>query len=372
MMERSTDPLHLYRALLRAATYLPDSFARAYMHDYLVYRFRSTCGKAKGTIYRSIIPGGKSDKDITCQQIDKARQSLRSLQRAGNGNLDDLRKVLLLSYGRKGRRKRSLIGDLLRPDESNLPKDDLALEDLINAPTRKPSLRFDPGSKFSAFLRSQAANHPIQSDTSKIRHVLPNIPKENIWLRPVPVKLRASKEKKWWATVLDKLLPPIPQDEWNRLRDLAMAQVPLEKSPPRRSAKSFRLSWKEHDMKVLEYLRFPAKVEWTNVEGVNFDPDRGLSPLLVGISSGGAGDTQRTHTNREWRRFYTGIWSMTSTMAQDEVTKQWTVHWGGGNSVSHPEVISKPSANDHELFEGLNILPVQKIKVKKRRMKGQL
>jgi hypothetical protein len=362
----ATETRHIFRALLRAVTYLPDSFVRSYMHNHIVTRFRSTY---KPTLYRSIIPGRAPDIGLkhTQQRIHKARQSLSTLERAGNGGIEDLQKVFFLAYGRKGKRKRELIQDLLQPDESSLPKDAAALSEFINnatAPTGKQWSIPPQDSKFSIFLRSQASNHPSSALTAKIREVRPKIPEENIWGRRTPVKLRASMERKWWAEALRKLLPPIPQNEWNRLRDLATGQIPLEKPPPRRSTTTPKpLDWRENDAKVLEYIKFPAKVDWTDVNEVVFDPNRGLT---VNQNSEDVDGKPRNVTNRMRRRFYADVWNMTSTMSQDEATKKWTVQWGGEKSKTFSGAISVPSARDEELFEGLGTLQEAKMKLENR------
>ena len=62
------------------------------------------------------------------------------------------------------------------------------------------------------------------------------------------------------------------------------------------------------------------------------------------------------------RRFYADIWNLTSTMSQDEATKEWTVQWGGEKSRTFSGAISVPSARDAELFEGLGTLEEAKMK----------
>jgi hypothetical protein len=49
---------------------------------------------------------------------------------------------------------------------------------------------------------------------------------------------------------------------------------------------------------------------------------------------------------------YATIWGMTPTMSQDEITKAWTIKWGGGRSAAHCGQVTAPSARDMELFEG--------------------
>jgi hypothetical protein len=364
-METVTEARHIFRSLLRAVTYLPDSFVRSYMHNHIIHRFRLDQEKRRHTVYEYVLPWRAPDKDLRAiqQRIHKARQSLRTLERAANGSLEDLQKVFLLAYGRKGKRKRELIQDLLLPDESSLPKDATALGEFMSnaaAPAGNRRSIAPPDSKFSIFVRSQSQNHPSSAVTAKIRETRPKIPEENIWGRRLPVKLRASMEKKWWAETLRKLLPPIPQNEWNRLQDLATGKIPLEKTPPRRAAAAPEpLAWRENDVKVLEYIKFPTKFHWTDVEKVIFDPSRGLT---VSQNTEDIDGKTRHLTNRMRRRFYADIWNLTSTMSQDEATKKWKVQWGGEKSQTFAGVISIPSSRDVELFEGLGTIEEAKLK----------
>jgi Complex 1 protein (LYR family) len=120
--------VHLYRRLLRAVTYLPDSYARIIVHDEIVERFRRHRPKS-------------GPEHLTIYRVKKARQFAGCLERAGYGNLDDLKKVLMHAHGRAGFRRRQLIRDLIRPDENLLPKDDSALKELIESPKAQEALK---------------------------------------------------------------------------------------------------------------------------------------------------------------------------------------------------------------------------------------
>jgi hypothetical protein len=140
--------------------------------------------------------------------------------------------------------------------------------------------------------------------------------------------------------------------------------MPLEKLPPRRSTATTKpLDWRENDAKVLEYMNFPAKVDWTDVKEVVFDPIRGLT---VNQNTEDVDGKPRNVTNRMRRRFYADVWNMTSTMSQDEATKKWTVQWGGEKSKTFSGAISVPSSRDAELFEGLGTLQEAKMKRENR------
>jgi hypothetical protein len=364
--------LHAYRALLRATTYLPDSAARTYIHSHIVHRFKSAAGKLNKQF--SVSDREVVVKDPGQRHIREAWRYSRFLERAGQGDKAELKKVLLLTYGRTGKRKRKLIRDLIRPAESSLPEDEKALEELIQHPSGPQALKFKPNAKFHSFLRSQSANSPAENPNPKIKHLAPKIPDENIWGRSVPLKLQKSLRTKWWANTLGKVLPPIPLHEFNKLRDLSSGKIPIEEPPPRRSRpRPEPLPDQENDLKVWDLLKNPARLLNSSIDEAMFDPNRGLrileeeekwkpifdpgreSKILLDNGKGveSAAQRARSDTNRFMRRIYASIWNLTSTMSQDEVTKLWVTTWGGGKTKAHSGEVTAPSIRDEELFEGL-------------------
>lgn len=338
-MVHSTEVLDIYRRLLRAITYLPDSYARIYLHNDVVGRFRE---------HRP----GSGPAHITLNRVKKARQSASCLERAGHGNLEDLKKVLMHTHGRAGGRRRGLIKDLLRPDESVLPKDDAAVKELIENPKSEEVLVRKPNPKVTFFIESQRRNHPKDSVKSKIRQL--EIPKKTIWDRAPTQKLQDSKWRAWWGQTLDKLLPPVPQHEWDHLRDLALGKEPLEEYPKRRSRPVEKKDGRE-DM-AYRYLQLKLKTEAAEINGATFDPERGLE-VQTKSREEVLDESREISPTRPRRRLYALIWSLTPTMSQDEATKQWTVTWGSGKSLIGAGTVTQPSASDMELFEGMPSLP---------------
>jgi hypothetical protein len=344
-MQEPTELLHAYRSLLRAATYLPDSFARTQIHNSIVFRFKSTSRK-----FKSKKP--PIHKDHTQERLAEARKNARWLERAGNGNVSDLKKVLLVAYGRTGKRRRELIKSLVGPQENDLPQDDAALEKLIQNPGRQSEIRFSPNSKFYSFLRSQASNQPSNSDRRPIRELNVHIPKENIWGRATPIKAQAGMRRKWWARTLHKLIPPIPQHEWNHLRDLATGRIPIEEIPQRRARGSS--SGEDRELSALHYLRNPQKAEVMGFEEIMFNVNEGLQPKAKGAN---ALDRSFPLNRRTMRRLYASIWNQTPTMVQDETTKLWETKWGEERSAAQSGAVTQSSMSDRELFEGIDDLP---------------
>jgi len=281
------------------------------------------------------------------------------LENAGKGDMDALKKVLLAVHGREGERKRMLLKYLLQPDEEALPKDASALQDLIDKPVEANKKAHIPSQKLYNFIRNQQENQPLELHKEKIRQVKPKMPKENIWGRPLPANLKESRQKKWWAVTLEKILPPIPRSEWERLRGLASGAVPLEAQPTRRTAiptEVEELSADEKSKELLQYFQTPARPK------VN-----GLAQLAELHRPIKHNETNGTDIrNRSIRRLYASIWSLSPTMTYDEVGKKWDIAWGGQKSRALEGVIPKPTRAEEELFEGLETIPQDLSKVKWR------
>ncbi|KAG4442377.1 hypothetical protein IFR05_002155 [Cadophora sp. M221] len=358
--------ISVYRGLLRAASYLPDSVTRTYTCDRIKTRFRASRAKSlqKPGWNEFEAEEKKEPKDFTIQRLRKANLTRRTLEKAGNGDLEALKKVLLATYGREGERKRWLLKDLLKSGEEALPKDASALQQLIDNPGRTKSEKFVLSPKVYHFLRSQQEHQPVEAHKDKIRHLKAKIPEENIWGRPLPFKLRASIQKKWWADVLEKILPPIPRSEWERLRDLATGVIPLEAQPARRIP--LQTNGEEHptesqkldldnplERKIQRQSSEEAKKKKSN-EVAEQEKVKNLAQLDQLIASTVAEDPEIR--NRSLRRLYASIWSLTPTMAYDEVNKKWGVEWGGQKSRAMGGEVSKPTPAEEELFEGLNTM----------------
>jgi len=348
-----------YRALLRAAGYLPDSFARKYAFERIKSRFRASRAKASKLPRENEKSRKDSQDEYTKQHLQRARRSRRLLENAGKGDMDALKKVLLAVHGREGERKRMLLKYLLQPDEEALPKDASALQDLIDKPVEANKKAHIPSQKLYNFIRNQQENQPLELHKEKIRQVKPKMPKENIWGRPLPANLKESRQKKWWAVTLEKILPPIPRSEWERLRGLASGAVPLEAQPTRRTAiptEVEELSADEKSKELLQYFQTPARPK------VN-----GLAQLAELHRPIKHNETNGTDIrNRSIRRLYASIWSLSPTMTYDEVGKKWDIAWGGQKSRALEGVIPKPTRAEEELFEGLETIPQDLSKVKWR------
>src|ERR1700761_2170758 len=87
---------HLFRALIRECTYLPDVFARQWMRQHIASRFRTYVFKTWQHQQK-----GKIDIEQRLKEKrEEARKALSSLQRANAGHMKCLLKVLFMAYGR--------------------------------------------------------------------------------------------------------------------------------------------------------------------------------------------------------------------------------------------------------------------------------
>ncbi|EAW11972.1 uncharacterized protein ACLA_007310 [Aspergillus clavatus NRRL 1] len=216
---------HLFRALLRECSYLPDPIAKGYMHDYVVQRFRryNDISKAKPL----------SDPHRQFSLHKTATQKLSLLKRANEGYSRPLEKVLRLSYGRKGKKRRELLDTFIAPE---VPPDAAAVMSLVEKPImfedgwKPPSIVID-------LLKSQLNNGMISqlNDRSVVRNLEPPIPKENSWGKPVAKSRRRNIRKTWYQSLLDGLLPPLPDTQLETLEGLISGEMPWT-SPRKRKA----------------------------------------------------------------------------------------------------------------------------------------
>lgn len=223
----SLEPLQLYRALLRECTYLPDPNARVFVHNHVVKRFRRYCPR----------PSTKPDlgpprrKWIDPLLIAKRRptllrtaaDALRTLYRANCGHRNMLDKILAMTYGRTGPRKRELIGELM-PKKGTITR----------AGRRKDNIP-EPSPKLLAILSSQASNNSVHFPRKVLRHWQLKIPEKNKWGRPLPLCRVRNIKRRWFVDVLDKVLVPLPAEEWFVLQQRVNGEIPYEGPVARRT-----------------------------------------------------------------------------------------------------------------------------------------
>ncbi|EKG14086.1 hypothetical protein MPH_08829 [Macrophomina phaseolina MS6] len=235
---------HLLRALLRECTYLPDPSARLYLHQHILRRFRHYHPPQHRDNGLNNLP---TEPQFTAARLrgalKNAQKGLNFLRRANEGEAGPLQQLLFLTYGRSGRRRHDLMETLLVPDpisereavelwqaevEATLDPS-LSIQGIPKAVTEVPRQVGKPHryeisprySKLRTLLESQRQSaHPVELRRAKLKSTYLEVPLHNIWMRPFPRKREKNLVKKWYASVLDKVLPPLPEGDWERLRDL--------------------------------------------------------------------------------------------------------------------------------------------------------
>lgn len=364
-----TKSIHLLRALLREASYLPDAVARQYFHRYVLDRFRAYQPKQNATTtaasealdrqrHRSFKRrelGIINARTSTVQK--KARKGLYYLQRANQGEIACLQRVLFFAYGRIGRRKYALLEHVLRPDPimdggKVLAPDDFKgptpLQELYHSNKRwlqyfdapKPASEgmyvINISSRYSrmrAVLKSQyqkgiSINRELKGPAMKT-------PKHNVWMRPMPIVRARNNVRRWYAETMTRFLPPLPTNEWNHMDAMIKG---LERISLVRRRSAARTSNPE------------PIVENQDALDVVMDGLR-MEKLSKAVKPAGA---FRPHdiTPRFMRRLYMKVLQLCCKVEYDEQRKHWVPTWGQSNNHTKPNIYNAPS--DEALFAGVD------------------
>ncbi|KAJ5948737.1 hypothetical protein N7454_002044 [Penicillium verhagenii] len=285
---------HLLRATLRECTYLPDPIARTYMHGYVLDRYRRA--------FKSKQPEAKL--------IQTARKELSRLQRANEGYPRPLDRVMMMSYGRTGKRRHELLAQLMSPDT---PVDTEALRELV---TKAPDYAdgWEPPQIVLALIKSQMNNGVITSSRLRpqLKGVEPPIPEKNSWGRPLRHSRKYNIRHQWYFDTLFCLLPPLPDKELKVLDGLIAGNV----------------LWKPRERKQVE------------------EPPKSQDNLLLDLLADGPqkGPTFRRYVLgrphkitprfmlRQWRRISAHVprkfWNEKSTKSM-----KWLFHWDAPKKV---------------------------------------
>jgi hypothetical protein len=283
--QQCNEARHLFRAILRESTYLPDPQARIHIATHATARFREYS------------PGHKPD-DILIQrrrlQLDNARKSLSELRRANQGELKPLLKVLHLTYARIGKRRHEILRDFQYkpPADADLKPDTL--------PKLSP--------QHIALLDSQKLASPPTTVRPLLRSWALKIPETNSWERPLPKKRIANITRDWYAYVLDRTVVPLPVAEWERLRDLALGKIKFQGPTPRRLMPAGGAS-----------LPSPLELALGLV--------RLNSPHVV-LDNAAKSIHARELTARSMRRCWATVFAQCPVMSWHAKSQNWSIQWG--------------------------------------------
>lgn len=314
----------LLRALLREAVDLPDGFARQWVKQHTLSSFRAY---GPGS---SRVQAGRVPEERILKKLRDGRRALSKLQLANGGHIPSLQKILMHAYGRTGKRRMELMRPLLRGSEDGdieashgsentlverETRNDPRLEDMEGdeedtalAPdgTSSTDYSHDLPQQLLSLLQSQMQHGPPTLTRSNPRKLKPTIPELNTWLRPMPQKRVKNMQKQHYAKLLDQVLPPLPQAEWDRLKDLATERTSSEPHKPK-SSKAGSLGQNMHSaMGALDVaVRY------------------GKPPLRLKRR-----EPRPAINRRTMRRMYAKVFSQCPLMQYDETRREWNVTWG--------------------------------------------
>ncbi|KAF2108893.1 hypothetical protein BDV96DRAFT_503785 [Lophiotrema nucula] len=354
---------HLLRALLRAATYLPDAHARTFLRRYIVHRFKvhqpaqnATSTAAVQNQERYFHGGGRRRKPSVIEERTrlmqrKARKGLNYLQRANQGHYACLQKILMLTYGRIGPRRYALLDKLLQPDSSPDGRDSLdessPLQKLYYSNKRFLQF-FDAPAKIS----DSEISISISDRYSKLRSTIVTqrmsgisigrsmksdkviAPSKNAWQRAMPMSRARNIVRRWYAETMTKLLPPLPEHEWDELRAYATGQKRCEASIKRRTPVG--------NLSSQATLASQSAIDQGLVLA---KPSRALKP----------GGLSRPHaiTPHFMRRMYGKILCLSCKLVWNEEYQKWSAIWGSRRS-QNLRAYTLPA--DEVLFAGVDSL----------------
>ncbi|KAK0620656.1 hypothetical protein B0T14DRAFT_430128 [Immersiella caudata] len=325
-------PLHLYRHLLRESSYLPP-IVRTVIDGRIKERF---CRRQHD----------EWEKHIKTA-MRRGRHELRALRAAVAGDLPRMRKVVLTAFGRMGFRRRQLMDVLAKreetPAEPTTAADgavrlDKHAEKEIPAAEREEDWldRWDLP-KVVAFARSQArsceqSNRPGAPLQAKQLNFEAEIPKTDIWGRPLAKKLKRIKVRKGWGRIAERILPPLPAREWDMLSDLASGKGidPKWAYAHRRTlARSLTgLEEDPHPWKWKAYATKPVSIVDHQLSMKN----KLLSGSLGDGTPWGDPEPRDVHrwTPRLWKRLLFQTFRLCAKMQRKPDGKGWDIVWGAG------------------------------------------
>ncbi|KAI8959922.1 hypothetical protein F5Y11DRAFT_286380 [Daldinia sp. FL1419] len=328
-------PLHLYRHLLREATYLP-LLCRPWVTERIQARFRDCRQK----------PDPKP-------HIKDAHHYLRYIRSANTGDVNRMLRLCYFATGRIGKRRRILGRTELSSDP---PSNSAELEERVTFPNGKPRAPdwLDNWSeeKIMAIAASQHQHQGKNLPFNMRRNVDPErtIPKENCFGRPLTAKLARNKRKKHWVSILRQLLPPLPRGEWDQLGAIARGEADAKyytMPPRRRVAQSLSTShdaskpiWTDFVTKPIRSLERGSSRRMKSLSGREDEDPRGHGrPIGVRVLG----------RRRLRRSLYVGVWQASPIVEKNPRSKKWSITWGHSE-----QPISKPRKKDLQFFQGIN------------------
>lgn len=346
--------IHLLRALLRETSYLPDPKARSYFHDYILSRFKAYQPVQKGSVSFKQSRNNVIYGRVLAKQRE-ARKGLNYLRRANLGERPCLEKVLYLAYGRMGRRRRVLLEELMKPEPAVGEEDKPApLHQLYYTNTRclqvfdapqegrtgkdgEERVFFDFSDRYpklKVVLIAQLLAGVFMG--REFKQVKVYMDKYNAWRRPMPIKRARNHVRRNYALKMEKVLPPLPSEEWDQLAAQARGEVRWQGPVARRTPALPR--------------------DQTSSEGeIRYDATaikQGLALERPSKADRPVGDERpQKLTSRTMRRIYAKVLGYCCKLEYNEDRGRWRAVWpSAANSLS--TVYTRPT--EEVLFAGVD------------------
>ena len=303
--------LSLLRQLLREIRLLPDPASRRYLQSYVLSRFRSAAD-------------GPSNRHSANKK--HANRGLKDLQKANEGYMPMLLNVLMKTYGRTGRRRRELFAPLTIPSDSEIEEIQHHNSTSITSPILKglPSLRPENEPRIPtmtprliALLNSQkrTMNSTLKKG-ERIRKLEPTIAAKNAWERPMPQIRQITGAKKHHKMLLLRALPPLPANEWEHLRRLALGiEKPEDLDSKLWAASERKFQNHESDNSDLGQMM-----------GNTHDLQRQLHLDKAKLSGGRI--KPHNVNMRTMRRLWAEVFQICPRMDWDSTSQRWQIEWG--------------------------------------------
>lgn len=254
--------------------------------------------------------------------LHRGRKWLSMLRRANEGYLKPLEKVLMLTYGRTGKRRRELMQELMAPEPPQTS------EEIVKVSAPKLYLKgWKPPVKVDLLMKSQSQQRKwLDRFQGKVK-TDSKIPSENIWGKPLPTSRLRNATHKWYVKQVDQLFPPLPAIEQKELQMLATGEKDWC-GPVKRRTQTQANSDEKHT----------APTENTLLEG----PEKGqsFSKYING----------RPHyiTPRIMRRLWAVVFKHVPVLEQRPYTSKWSIQWGDPDKPI--QLVVPPMANRDALL----------------------
>ena len=225
----SKNSVHVYRALLRECTYLPDPNSRAYIKTWAQGSFRRYLPQDSARPQCKPV-AVTPERETTV--LRKARHLVYTLRRANEGYPTSFEKVLRWTYARTGRRRRSLMTNLTNQEPNRSE-----LEEPGNEQPKKFGTGWQAPPTVRALLQHQNQHQSqLPWQRGKLKSRGPAIAATNLWGKPMPECRIRNKQQEWYAKHLNMLLLPLPEEEYMQIKAYATGESKLQPKQRRPAA----------------------------------------------------------------------------------------------------------------------------------------